>query len=72
MIPLCMSPQEDARLDEKVRLAVYRPFVSTGAAPDLPALAAPLALTAEQIESSLRRLGVQRVLVLEEAPFWAL
>lgn len=67
MIPLCMSLQEDARTDQKVRLAVYRHFVSTGTAPDLPALAALLALTAEQIESALRRLGAQHVLVLEEA-----
>lgn len=66
MIPPCVSLQEDARLDEKVRLAVYRHFVSTGAAPDLPTLAALLALTPEQIASSLRRLGAQRVLVLEE------
>jgi hypothetical protein len=60
-----MSSQEDARADQKVRLVVYRHFVSTGAAPDLPALATPLALTPEQMESSLRRLGAQRVLVLE-------
>jgi hypothetical protein len=62
-----MSSQEEARIDQEVRLAVYRHFVSTGAAPDAPALAAPLALTPEQAEASLRRLGSQHVLVLEES-----
>ncbi len=62
-----MSAQEEARLDQEVRLAVYRHFVSTGTAPPPSALAAALKLEPERIESSLRRLGSQRVLVLEEA-----
>jgi hypothetical protein len=61
-----MSLQEDARIDQEVRLAVYWHFVSAGTAPEPSALTAPLSLAPEQIESSLRRLGAQRVLVLEE------
>jgi hypothetical protein len=62
-----MSSQEETRIDQEVRHAVYRHFVSAGTAPDPSALAAALALAPEQVESSLRRLGGQHVLVLEEA-----
>jgi hypothetical protein len=63
-----MSSEREARIDQEVRLAVYRHFVSTGTAPNPQALAAPLALAPEQIEASLLRLGAQRVLVLEGLP----
>lgn len=63
-----MTPQEEARIDQEVRLAVYQHFLSTGAAPDVTALAVPLALSVEKVAASLRRLGEQHVLVVEGSP----
>ena len=63
-----MTPQEEARTDQEVRLAVYRHFLATGAAPDLTALTGPLELPLEEVAASLRRLGAQHVLVLESTP----
>lgn len=61
-----MTPQDEENIDREVRLAVYQHFLSTGAAPSVEALTAPLALPLEEIASSLRRLGAQHVLVVED------
>jgi len=61
-----MSQPEEVSMDRRVRLAVYRHFVSTGGAPTPGELAGGLSLTEAAVEASLRRLASQRVLVLEE------
>jgi hypothetical protein len=52
--------------DNRVRLAVYGHFIDTGARPGVKDLSQRLGLSPEAVEDSLRRLGSQRVLVLEE------
>jgi hypothetical protein len=52
--------------DGRVRLAVYGHFIDTGARPGVKDLSQRLGLSPEAVEDSLRRLGSQRVLVLEE------
>ncbi|QRN98957.1 hypothetical protein JRI60_07975 [Archangium violaceum] len=56
------------RLDQdgRVRLAVYGHFIDTGARPGVGDLSQRLGLSPEAVKDSLRRLGSQRVLVLEE------
>jgi len=50
--------------DVAVRQAVYRHFVSTGAAPTVASLASTLGLTTRDIAAALQRLFERRVLVL--------
>jgi hypothetical protein len=52
--------------DNRVRLAVYAHFIDTGERPGVKDLSDRLGLSPEAVEDSLRRLGSQRVLVLEE------
>jgi len=52
--------------DGRVRLAVYGHFIDTGARPGVGDLSQRLGLSPEAVKDSLRRLGSQRVLVLEE------
>lgn len=49
----------------QVKLAIYRHFAETGAAPSLPVLAGRLAATEEQVQQSLGDLRATRVLFLE-------
>lgn len=52
--------------DSRVRLAVYGHFIDTGVRPGVEDVSERLGLSPEAVEDSLRRLGSQRVLVLEE------
>ena len=61
-----MSELEQANMDRRVRLEVYRRFASKGMAPESGALAGELSLGISEVEASLRRLASQRVLALED------
>lgn len=52
--------------DDQVRVAVYRSFATTGAAPDAAALAAALDTDADAVHEGLRRLAEARHVVLVE------
>ena len=64
MSPLVGALADEATLDRDVRLAVYRVFVETGRPPTPVEIARELGTTVAATESSLRRLGEARVLVL--------
>lgn len=52
--------------DERVRVAVYRSFATSGAAPDDAALAAALGTDIDDVRQRLRRLAEARHLVLDD------
>lgn len=51
--------------DTRVRLAVYGHFLDTGARPGVGDLSRRLGFSPDEVEASVRRLGSQRVLVLD-------
>lgn len=60
--PVSVSP---AAFDGRVRLATYRHFVDTGAAPTPAEVAVPLASTAEAVQEAWQRLAAEHVLTLQ-------
>jgi hypothetical protein len=50
---------------EDLRLAIYASLASTGRAPDVATLAARVGVEADEVERGIRRLGVERHLVLD-------
>ena len=57
-------PGDAATLDSVVRLAVYRRIVDEGSPPTVSEIASGLGITTSEIETSLKRLADDRVLVL--------
>jgi 2-dehydropantoate 2-reductase len=57
---------EPAADDEDVRLAIYRGFATTGAAPDADGLATSLGIDTSEAREHLRRLACARHLVLDQ------
>lgn len=60
-------PRALTRVQGRVRLAVYRHFVATGAPPAIPELAASLGLDGPSVRATLRELEAVRALVLDPA-----